>query len=131
MQNNLTRFIDKLNETKINFISQDFREVVIPNNSFVYIDPPYLASTASYNENGGWSAELEQNLLDYMDDLNERGIKFALSNVLESKGSKNELLNKWSKKYTVNYLNYSYSNCNYQTKNREKNSTIEVLITNY
>ena len=92
-----------------------------------------MATTATYNENGGWNEELEQELLNYLDNLNKKGINFALSNVLESKGIKNQLLIDWcnNRGYKINYLNYSYNNCNYQTKNRDKNSTVEVLITNY
>jgi len=66
-----------------------------------------------------------------LDNLNSKGIRFALSNVLESKGVKNNLLIEWVKKYNVNYLNNTYSNCNYQRKDKSKNSCIEVLITNY
>lgn len=133
MRKNLELFVDRIKNLDIEFISKDFREVYIPDNSFVYIDPPYLTATASYNENGGWNEELEKALLNYLDNLNERGINFALSNVFESKGIKNQLLIDWCYKrgYKINYLNYSYSNCNYQTKNRDKNSTVEVLITNY
>jgi len=133
MQKNLKHFMSKLEHMSISFISQDFRDVEIAKNSFVYIDPPYLATTASYNENGGWNETLESELLCYIDKLDNKGIKFALSNVLESKGIENQLLIAWckSKNYKVNYLNFSYNNCNYQTKNRDKNSTVEVLITNY
>ncbi len=133
MQRNLKLFVDRLKNIDIEFISKDFRDVIIHKDSFVYVDPPYLATTASYNENGGWNEQLEQQLLDYLDSLDNRGIKFTLSNVLESKGNKNQLLKDWckSKNYKVNYLNHSYSNCNYQTKNRDKHSTVEVLITNY
>lgn len=133
MQRYLELFVNRLKNLDIEFISNDFRKVSISDDSFVYIDPPYLATTASYNENGGWNESLEQELLDYLDSLDSRGIKFALSNVLESKGNKNQLLINWckNKNYKVNYLNHSYSNCNYQTKNRDKNSTVEVLITNY
>ena len=131
MQNHLKSFVKSIKELNIDFISKDFRDVTIPDDSFVYIDPPYLATTASYNENGGWNRTLELELLKYLDELNNKGIKFALSNVLESKGNKNQLLIDWSEQYKINYLNYSYSNCNYQTKDRDKGSTIEVLITNY
>ena len=95
MRRNLELFINRIKNIDIEFISKDFRAVTIPNNSFVYIDPPYLATTASYNENGGWNEELELELLNYLDELNQRGINFALSNVLESKGKKNELLIDW------------------------------------
>ena len=96
----------------------------------MYCDPPYLNTTATYNENGGWTEKEEQKLYDILDDLNKRNIKFALSNVLEDKGRENLMLKEWSKKYNVNYLNNTYSNCNYQAKNKDK-KTVEVLITNY
>jgi DNA adenine methylase Dam len=133
MRKNLKLFVERIKELNINFMAKDFTEIDIPDNSFVYVDPPYLATTASYNENGGWNDENEIRLLKYLDGLNNKGVKFALSNVLQSKGVKNDILIKWckDKRYTINYLNYSYSNCSYQTKNRDKNSTMEVLITNY
>lgn len=133
MRKNLELFINRIKKIDIDFISKDFKDVVIPNSSFVYADPPYLVTTASYSENGAWNEKLERELLEYLDELNTRDINFALSNVLENKGQKNQILVDWCnhKGYKINYLNYSYSNCNYQTKNRDRNSTVEVLITNY
>jgi DNA adenine methylase len=66
-------------------------------------------------------------------NLDKMGIKFGLSNVIQHKGLTNDLLIEFidSKGFTVNYLDYTYSNCNYHTLNRDKNSSIEVLITNY
>ena len=43
----------------------------------------------------------------------------------------NDILKEWSKKYNVNYLNSSYGNCSYHTRDKSRNSTVEVLITNY
>ena len=97
----------------------------------VYCDPPYLITCASYNEQDGWSETEERQLLNLLDELNNNGIKFALSNVLENKGNSNDILKEWSKKYTVHYLNNTYGNCNYHTKDKSMNSTVEVLITNY
>jgi DNA adenine methylase Dam len=133
MRKNLKLFVERMQKINIDFVAKDFSDLEIPKNSFVYVDPPYLASTASYNENGGWNDESEFRLLKYLDALDAREIKFALSNVLQSKGIKNDILVKWSKskKYHINYLDYSYSNSSYQTKNRDKSSTVEVLITNY
>ena len=54
-----------------------------------------------------------------------------MSNVLEHKGKSNDILKEWSKKYNIHYLNNTYGNCNYHTKDKSKDSTIEVLITNY
>ena len=73
----------------------------------------------------------EKELLELLDKLNEKGIRFALSNVLEHKGKSNDILKEWSKKYNIHYLNNTYGNCNYHTKDKSKDSTIEVLITNY
>ena len=67
---------------------------------------------------------------ELLDKLNERGIKFALSNVFYHKGETNEKLIEWSKKYIVTYLDKTYSNCNYHIKERNA-KTVEVLVTNY
>jgi len=80
----------------------------------------------------GWSEKEEKSLLKKLDNLNNQGIKFALSNVLEHKGKENVILKNWvetNECYKINYLNFDYSNCNYQKK--DKNSSVEVLITNY
>ena len=72
----------------------------------------------------------EEDLLKLLDELDTKKIKFALSNVLYSKGKTNDLLIEWSKKYTVHHLDYTYQNCNYHTKDKT-NKSDEVLITNY
>ena len=131
MKKNLELFVAKLTSLNISFSSVDFKEIEVSENSFVYIDPPYLATLAAYNENGGWNEAKEQELLDYMDALDAKKIKFALSNVFQNKGNKNRLLLEWSKKYKVHNLDHTYHNCNYQAKNKDSDSTHEVLITNY
>ena len=139
LENRLIKFVDKLNELNIEFFSKDFVELsdsfCFSSNDFVYCDPPYLVTCATYNEQGGWNEAKERQLLDMLDNLNSRGIRFALSNVLENKGKKNDMLTKWIEdnkdKYKVHYLNISYGNCNYHAKDKSKNNTVEVLITNY
>lgn len=49
------------------------------------------------NEKDGWNQECEDDLLNLLDELNTKKIKFALSNVLYSKGKTNDLLIEWSK----------------------------------
>lgn len=73
---------------------------------------------------------MERKLLKLLDNLNENGVKFALSNVLSNKGKTNEILLKWSRKYTVHHLNITYANCNYHTKDKNSKAD-EVLIVNY
>ena len=81
-------------------------------------------------ENNGWTRQDETDLFQYLDVLNDKGVPFALSNVFESKGKKNDILIQWSKNYNVHHLDFTYANANYHRKNKEK-KTDEVLITNY
>lgn len=131
----LKNFIQQLHSQNAQFSSvsfEDFDISVLDKDSFVYCDPPYLISTATYNENGAWDENDERKLLEFLDKLNKKGIKFALSNVMIHKGRKNEILEQWANNsnYTTHYLNYNYKNSNYQTKNADK-PTQEVLIVNY
>lgn len=103
-------------------------------NDLVYCDPLYLISTRSYNDGKLWFKDWTQSgkhqLLDLLDDLNNQGIKFALSNVLYHKGLSNELLIEWSKKYVIYYLDNSYSNYSHHSKERNAKK-VEVVITNF
>ena len=110
-----------MNKSFDKFDFSDFNE-----SDFVYCDPPYFNSAASYNEQNGWTKENENELLNLLDKLNDKGIRWALSNNLKYE---NYILKEWMKKYKVHYLNANYNNCNYQKKDKSKD--IEVLITNY
>ncbi len=141
MKQNLEDFINRIKEIQSVFTNNCFTEFdfsSLTKDDFVYCDPPYLITTGTYNDGKrgfkGWTQREEYQLLNLLDNLNEKRIKFALSNVLEHKGKSNEILKKWidnNPNYRVNYLNYNYSNSNYQTIIRDKNSSMEVLITNY
>lgn len=124
------KFIEALHNKNVMFLSNDFRKFnneKLNNNDCVYVDPPYLNTTAVYNENGGWTYEDERGLLEKLDNLSMRGIRFAMSNNL----AVNTRLEEWAndKGYIVHYLNHNYGNCNYQKK--DKRADLEVLITNY
>jgi DNA adenine methylase Dam len=136
MKSKLCAFIDRLQDGNYKFTCKDFREAVdidkLTENSLVYCDPPYLITCATYNEQDGWNEQCERDLYELLDMLNGQHIKFALSNVLTSKGKTNEILTEWLAKrnYRTIHLAYSYSNSNYQTKNKT-DSADEVLIINY
>ena len=122
-------FVEVLHSKDVTFLSESFETFNIEDldsNDFVYCDPPYFNSVAAYNEQGGWTEEHEEMLLSLLDSLNDKGVKFALSNNLKYE---NPLLDKWKDKYRVHYLNGDYSNCNYHKIDRSKD--VEVLITNY
>lgn len=132
IRNNLERFMKRIKEKNIKFINADFREaeIELAEGDFLYADPPYLISIATYNEQKGWTETEEKDLLRLLDRLNEKGVKFALSNVLEHKGRENTILKNWAKSYNINHLDYNYRNSNYQIKEKSQ-KTSEVLITNY
>ncbi len=141
MKQNLERFIIRLKETNVDFANvcfNNFDFTFLNTNDFVYCDPPYLITTGTYNDGKrgfkGWTEKEEVQLLKKLDSIDNQNIKFALSNVLEHKGKSNEILKKWvenNTKYKINYINFNYSNSNYQTLIRDKNASVEVLITNY
>lgn len=137
MADKLSIFIDRIKEQNCVFTCEDFRKFdisMLDNNDFVYVDPPYLITCATYNEQGGWNEESERDLLTFLDILTQKNIRFALSNVIRSKGKENNILLEWLLKNKSEYktilLNYSYSNSNYQTKDKTSVSE-EVLIINY
>lgn len=94
-------------------------------NDFVYLDPPYLITFSEYNKY--WNTQTESEMLSILDDLNEKNVKFAVSNVTHYKGKVNDLFLEWAERYnkhgiTSNYISYH--------DNTIKNFT-EVLVTNY
>lgn len=141
MRTNLIQFVRKIQATHIQFTCFDFEKfdfLHLTENDFVYCDPPYLISLGTYNDGKrgftGWNETQERKLLQILENLHQQNIRFALSNVLEHKGKENEILQNWLNKNNylkVNYLRADYSNSNYQTLVREKNASVEVLITNY
>lgn len=134
MKNKLELFINNIKN--IDFTNNKFSSFPIESlgkNDFVYADPPYLITCASYNELDGWNESQEYALLRFLDELDNRNICFALSNVLIAKGKKNEILESWLNKnqnYICHHLEFTYKNSNYQRKNKTDRDD-EVLITNY
>lgn len=75
-----------LNGNSITIRSGDYATVLgeLDNKSFVYLDPPYHPISESSNftgyVQGGWDIYDQIRLRDACNELNERGIKFLLSN---------------------------------------------------
>jgi len=135
MRRNLIKMHQRIQNYQ--FMSVDFRDFdtrILDSNSFVYCDPPYTLSVGSYNDGKrgfkGWGIQDDLDLFDFLDRLNRKGIKFALSNVIEHKGAKHQELTEWSKQYNKYDIDKNYDYCNYQKKN-QKTATQEVLITNF
>lgn len=129
------KFFDALRIQNCEFQNKDFREFnfdALTERSLVYCDPPYLITTATYNEKSGWTERDELDLLALLDRLHLRGIRFALSNVVNHEGKENTLLLNWVEQhnYVVHDLFMDYHYSNYQKKSKKADSR-EVLITNY
>jgi DNA adenine methylase Dam len=77
----LEKYTRKVNLSNISFQSSDFFDVEIPQNSFVYIDPPYSNTEAGYN--ALWSGD--DKLIEYIQSLLDRGILFGVSGVINEK----------------------------------------------
>jgi DNA adenine methylase len=122
-------YFDFVREKEIKIENLDFKPFIKKNgfkkNDFMYLDPPYLITFSEYNKI--WNEEKEIELLTLLDELNERSIKFAISNVTTYKGRKNHIFMNWMNKYNStkiksNYISY-HDNSN---KDFE-----EVLVFNY
>jgi DNA adenine methylase len=141
MKENLEKFVIRLQQMDATFSSvcfSDFDFSELKKNDYVYCDPPYLITTGTYNDGKrgfkGWTEKEEIQLLNTLDKLNKNKVKFGLSNVIEHKGKTNNILKTWlenNPKFKIHYIDYNYSNSNYQTIIRDRDASKEVFITNY
>lgn len=134
LRSNFIEFLDHLKIKDISFAARDFRDLrqeMLSHNDFVYADPPYRISCATYNDGGGWTETDDIDLFNLLDYLDKHGIRFALSNVIMNNGRWNELLAEWSNKYAVHRIDINYGNSNYHRKSKIGQDTLEVLVTNY
>ncbi len=124
----LISYCRNLKEKNVSFYAMDYTNLdyLINENTFVYCDPPYLITLGSYNDGkrgfNGWNEEEEKRLLNYLETLNNRGVKFMLSNVLEHKDLKNQLLIDWIAKNNFKVIKYD---------GKARNNRNEIIVVNY
>ena len=105
----LISFSRILKDREVTFESVDFLEIesCVPFNekTLVYLDPPYMLTTGSYNDGKrgfkGWDTSLEKELFNFIDGLSERNIPCILSYVYEHKGKTNTNLKQWVEKTDI------------------------------
>jgi len=126
----LINYLHFIDDNKIEFFNMDYSsflsKIKYNESSYVFLDPPYLISMSEYNKL--WNEEKESELCDCLDDLNNRGIKFGITNLISHKGKTNATFLNWSKKYYTydvksNYISYY--------DNSIKADSQEVFVTNY
>lgn len=127
--NALNQYFNFVRGKKIKITSVDFKnffsEKKYSENDFIYLDPPYLITASEYNKL--WNNKCETNLLNLIDTLNKKGVKFALSNVTHYNGDKNNLLIDWMRKYKTHIIKSNYISYHDNGKKQIR----EVLIINY
>lgn len=127
----LIAFNMRAKQLGIEFNSQSYEgyENDITPRDFVYCDPPYLISCGAYNDGkrgfNGWNEEQEQQLLRFLERMNDRGIRFMLSNMVDRNGIENHPLNEWIERNHFRVI----ENANVTKRNRQNRK--EIIIINY
>ncbi|HPG92324.1 MAG TPA: Dam family site-specific DNA-(adenine-N6)-methyltransferase [Clostridia bacterium] len=113
---------------KILYYSEDYEHFLnyLEDKDFVYIDPPYLITLGSYNDGkrgfNGWNEKEEIRLLNFLNKLNNKNIKFMLSNVLQHKDKTNNILLNWINQNNFQLINY---------KGKTRGNRLESIVINY
>ena len=89
----LTDYFQLVSQKQPAWHNEDYRQFLggidYQPDDLVYLDPPYLITFSEYNKL--WNEDTERDLLALLDNLNERGINFAISNVTHYRGRTNTL----------------------------------------
>lgn len=119
-QNNVRIFNDTFENFDIDMMDE---------NDFIYLDPPYLNTTATYNENNGWTIDSEAKLYEFCEELNKRSLKFGISNMFSQRNIQNKILIEWCDKNKWNV--YNFKDMKYTACGKGNNKAKEVFICNY
>ncbi len=126
----LINYLDFRKNNEITFENTDYKEflnnIQFEEGDYIFLDPPYLISMSEYNKL--WNDKKEIELCQFLDELDVKGVKFGITNLIYHKGKENETFSDWSKKYNVYNVNSNYISFN---DNTVKSSSREVFVTNY
>ena len=129
VQDALTDYFQLVSQKQPEWHNEDYRQFLgdidYQPDDLVYLDPPYLITFSEYNKL--WNEDTERDLLALLDNLNERGVNFAISNVTHYRGRTNTLFLEWSVQYHTHSIKSNYISFN---DNSIKQFS-EVLVTNY
>lgn len=128
--NALCNYLSFIENKEIIFYNYDYQkfleQISFTKKSYVFLDPPYLISMSEYNKL--WNEEKEKELCVFLDKLNEKGIRFGITNLITHKGKINTTFSEWAKKYYIYDVDSNYISFN---DNTIKQDTKEVFVTNY
>lgn len=123
-------FSDTLLNKQVQLSNLDFRELDysgLTESDFVYFDPPYLNTEATYT--GGWSLQDEQDLYNLIQQLTKQGVRWGLSNVMTHRDKTNPWVVKLADEFTLYHLDIEYNPHIGETKTTNVKAD-EVYITN-
>ena len=128
--NSLVNYLYFMQNANIEFSNKDYKtflsELNYTDDSYIYLDPPYLISMSEYNKL--WTSSKEQELCEFLDYLNRKNIKFGITNLITHKGRVNTTFWEWSTKYNIYNIDSNYISFN---DNTIKAKSKEVFVTNY
>lgn len=126
----LNDYLEFIRNNKVKFYNSDYQEFLlnlkIDKDAYIFLDPPYLISMSEYNKL--WNEKKENELCNFLDKLNDKGIKFGITNLIIHKGKENKTFMKWSQKYICYPINSNYISFN---DNSIKKDSKEIFVTNY
>ncbi|HEL2594968.1 TPA: DNA adenine methylase [Streptococcus suis] len=120
-----SRHIKSLN---VVFLNQTFTEFEkeIEEDSFYYMDPPYMLTLGSYNDGKrgfeGWTKKHEAEMFSFANKINTAGAYFMISYVIEHRGIKNREFIRWVESNGYNLFEVE----SIPGRNRK-----EIVVTNY
>lgn len=127
-EKNIKSVSNYFNEANVEFFNEDFELFLsrCKKNDFVYLDPPYdpISDSASFTgySASGFNRRDQERLKVVCDILNEKGVKFLLSN------SNTKFINELYKNYQIDEVD-ARRNVNSNASKRGKIK--EVLVRNY
>jgi len=126
----ICNYLNFMEHNDVTFYNLDFAEFIdrlkFDKNAYIYFDPPYLISDSEYNKY--WNESEELRLCDYLTELDNKGVRFGITNLVSHKGAYNEIFLKWARKYFIYDINSNYISFN---DNSVKKDSREVFVTNY
>ena len=124
--NAICGYLNFLENNDVTFSNMDFAhfldQLAFDENAYVYCDPPYLISDSEYNK--FWNEQEERRLCTYLDELNRKGVRFGVSNLLEHKGATNEIFLEWSEKYFCYDISSNYISFNDNTIKKDRGRSL-------
>ena len=126
MQKKLREHIKRLAVRDIEIRCRNVFDIDLGGYDITFFDPPYLNTTAVYNEKGGWT---ESDEIALIQKAEKECKSFVWFGQFVSNGIVNEHLMEFAKRYEYKVLKDTTANCSANKKRGKQ--TIEVMIYNF